>query len=61
MNTCNNADQDYLNELLDYLLAVDNREQMHAALEGLLTPSELSEISKRLQIFKMLKAGVPQR
>ena len=28
---------------------------------SLLTPSELSEISKRLQIFKLLEQGMPQR
>ncbi|MCV6588883.1 MAG: trp operon repressor [Marinobacterium sp.] len=61
MNTCNNDDHKYLGELLNHLLDVDSPAQMQQALEELLTPSELSEISKRLQIFKLLKAGVPQR
>jgi len=56
-----NTEQQYLDELLDYLLAVENREQMYEALNGLLTPSEMAEIPKRLQIFKLLQAGVPQR
>ncbi|EXJ11001.1 Trp operon repressor [Nitrincola nitratireducens] len=30
-------------------------------LESLLTPAELNEIPKRLQILKMLQAGIPQR
>lgn len=47
--------------LLDALLAAQNRDQMHALLESLLTPAELSEIPKRLQILHLLKAGVPQR
>ncbi len=61
MNTSDNNEPEYLDELLDHLLAVESREQLHQALEGLLSPSELVEISKRLQIFKLLKAGVPQR
>jgi len=56
-----NTDNPYLDELLEHLLAVDDKAGMEKALEGLLTPSELVEISKRLQIFKMLKAGIPQR
>ena len=34
---------------------------MEQLLSDLLTPSEISEISKRLQIFNLLQAGVPQR
>ncbi|WP_027858205.1 Trp family transcriptional regulator [Marinobacterium jannaschii] len=56
-----NTDNPYLDELLEHLLAVDDKAGMEKALSGLLTPSELVEISKRLQIFKLLKAGVPQR
>ncbi|WP_409526139.1 Trp family transcriptional regulator [Nitrincola sp. MINF-07-Sa-05] len=48
-------------ELLDYLLAVNSHDEMLQVLESLLTPAELSEITKRLQIFRMLEAGVPQR
>ena len=36
-------------------------EEMQNKLTGLLTPSEVLEMSKRLQIFAMLKEGVPQR
>lgn len=34
---------------------------MEKILHSLLTPSELSEISKRLQIFRLLESGMPQR
>ena len=57
MNTSNQAHH----ELLDYLLAADDRQSMAYRLEQLLTPSEYEEIIKRLQIFKLLKAGVAQR
>ncbi|MEJ2041866.1 MAG: Trp family transcriptional regulator [Reinekea sp.] len=49
------------NELLDYLLAANDRKSMAHCLEQLLTPTEYDEIIKRLQIFRMLEAGVPQR
>ncbi len=48
-------------DLLDYLLTVNSHIEMLHVLESLLTPAELSEITKRLQIFRMLEAGVPQR
>jgi TrpR family trp operon transcriptional repressor len=34
---------------------------MDAALASLLTPAEYQEISKRLQIFKLLNEGMPHR
>ena len=34
---------------------------MDNALRDLLTPAEYAEIVKRLQIFRMLEAGMPQR
>jgi TrpR family trp operon transcriptional repressor len=47
--------------LVDYLLRQDSREKMEEALVDLLTPSELSEVERRLQIFILLEQGVPQR
>lgn len=47
--------------LLDTLLAAIDRESMADCLDQLLTPSELEEIAKRLQIIKLLQAGMPQR
>ncbi|WP_028301339.1 Trp family transcriptional regulator [Oceanospirillum beijerinckii] len=61
MNTPKTTDQQYLDELVNHLLAMKDAEQMQSAIEGLLTPSELSEITKRLQIFKLLREGIPQR
>ncbi len=51
----------YLTQLIRYLLDVDSPAAMEEALRALLTPAELTEISNRLQIFNMLKAGEPQR
>lgn len=55
------TEREHLNELLDYLLQVDNRDDMEKALSGLLTPTEFTEVMKRLQIFKLLREGMPQR
>jgi len=51
----------HLEQLLDHLLAQQGRTALQQALTELLTPSELTEISNRLQILRMLEAGVPQR
>ncbi|RUR32480.1 transcriptional regulator [Vreelandella andesensis] len=48
-------------DLIRYLLAIDSPEAMNEALASLLTPAEYQEISKRLQIFKLLREGVPHR
>ena len=42
-------------------MAIRSEEQMEKALRDLLTPSEFAEVVKRLQIFKLLEQGVPQR
>jgi len=57
MNTSNTEKT----ELLDHLLAAKTRDEMAHALAQLLTPSEYDEVIKRLQIFKMLEDGLPQR
>ena len=51
----------YLDELLDHLLAQQDRADLEKALHALLTPQELTEVCKRLQILTLLQAGVPQR
>ena len=51
----------HLNELLDHLLGMQDREALEEALRDLLTPAELTEVINRLQILRMLEAGVPQR
>lgn len=48
-------------ELIAHLLAQNSEDAMADALDSLLTPSEYTEISKRLQIFRLLRAGVPHR
>jgi len=57
MNTSNTEKT----ELLDYLLSANNSDQMNSYLQQLLTPTEYEEVIKRLQIFKLLEQGVPQR
>ena len=57
----NTESKPYKRELTDHLLAADNAGSLEQRLGDLLTPSEFSEISKLLQIFKLLEAGVPQR
>lgn len=51
----------HLNELLDHLLAMRDRATLEEALRDLLTPAELTEVCNRLQILRLLEAGVPQR
>ncbi len=49
-----------LNEFIDTLIKMDNREKMKDFLEGILTPKEILELPHRLEIVKMLKRGVSQ-
>jgi len=51
----------YLDELVRQLNACTTDAELLQFLQGILTPKELEEIPKRLQIIKMLKKGVPQR
>lgn len=53
--------QEPLNDLVDLLLKANTPERMRAVLETLLTHAEMRELPKRIQIMRMLKAGVPQR
>lgn len=55
------TEQSYINELVEHLLALDSATDMEQALRALLTPAEFDEVTKRLQIFKMLQQGIPQR
>lgn len=56
-----NTEEQHLQELIRYLLQFDSPDRLRAVLEGLLTPSELHAISQRLQITRLLKAGMSQR
>ncbi|WP_127558380.1 Trp family transcriptional regulator [Saccharospirillum alexandrii] len=55
------TDDPYKAELIRHLLTIDSPDAMDTALESLLTPAEYQEISKRLQIFKLLNEGVAHR
>ncbi|MGP9497176.1 MULTISPECIES: Trp family transcriptional regulator [unclassified Halomonas] len=61
MSISSSTDDVYQTELINYLVAIDSSEAMNEALESLLTPAEYQEISKRLQIFNLLRDGVPHR
>jgi len=54
-------DRKYFQELVEEFLRIDKPEDMADFLRGILTPSEIDEIPKRLQIIKLLKAGVLQK
>ena len=56
-----NTDELYTQELISHLLEAKDPDSMEKVLQSLLTPSEFHEISKRLQIIKLLLAGMPQR
>lgn len=50
----------YKEELVESLLHITGKDEMESFLTGILTQQELAELPKRLEIFKMLKAGIPQ-
>lgn len=47
-----------LDELIEILLRIKNKNEMYDFLRGILTPKELLELPNRLKIVKMLKKGV---
>lgn len=49
-----------LDELIQAFLHMKTKKEMLDFLKGILTPKEIEEMVKRLQIIKMLKQGVPQ-
>lgn len=53
--------EEYLDELLDVVDSLKSKIEIKSFLEAILTPKELDEIPKRLQIVKMLKNGMAQR
>lgn len=46
--------------MIDVILGIRNHQGLSTFLDGILTPGEIVEISRRLQIVKMLKRGVAQ-
>ncbi|HBB03250.1 MAG: Trp repressor, TrpR family transcriptional regulator, trp operon repressor [Candidatus Peregrinibacteria bacterium GW2011_GWF2_38_29] len=51
----------YLKQLVKSLLKIKNPKEMEEFLKGLLTAQELDSVPVRIEIVRMLKAGVPQR
>lgn len=54
-------DKQYIRELSHVLVQIKDTVTAEAFLRNILTPGELDEISKRLQIVKLLLKNVPQR
>lgn len=48
------------NNLADSFLKIKTKKEMEAFLVGVLTEKEREELPKRLEIFMMLKKGIPQ-
>jgi len=46
--------------LVDELLKANTKDKIENLLRGLLTPKELEEFAKRIQLVRMLKKGVAQ-
>jgi TrpR family trp operon transcriptional repressor len=55
------ANIEYVEYLVNHLLAQKSLREMEKALGDLLTASELADVANRLQIIEMLAEGVPQR
>lgn len=51
----------YISELAEVLTLISDKKLAEAFLKNILTPADLEEISLRLQIFKLLCKGLPQR
>lgn len=49
-----------LDEFINVLLKMENKDKMRDFLEGILTPKELLELPHRLEIIKLLKKGISQ-
>jgi len=51
----------YVKELVKTMTTIKDVGTFESFLHNILTPAELDEIAKRLQIVKLLKKGIPQR
>lgn len=51
----------FVKELAKVITLIDDQKLAEAFLRNILTPADLEEISVRLQIFKLLFKGIPQR
>ena len=59
MKTPDTIDPLELNELIDTIRAIKSKKKLKDFLYGILTPKEMSEICRRLQIVLMLRSGFP--
>jgi TrpR family transcriptional regulator, trp operon repressor len=50
-----------MQRLIQYFINIQDDRVMRRKLSALLTPNEISEMQHRLEIFVLLKKGVPQR
>lgn len=53
--------QQYLEEFVKTISSKKTPQEVESFFRAILTPKELQEIPKRLQIVKLLKKGLPQR
>lgn len=51
----------FYTELAGAVASIDDSKEAAEFLENILTPKEYEEVALRLQIFKMLGKGMPQR
>ncbi len=51
----------YLDEFISTLHSYQTEKDLRLFVQAILTPKELEEIPKRLQIVKLLKRHIPQR
>lgn len=51
----------FLTEFINFISAQKSTSELKAFIQAILTPKEIEEIPKRLQIVKLLKQGMPQR
>lgn len=51
----------FVKELAKAIVSINDAKLAEAFLRNILTPADLEEISLRLQIFKLLFKGIPQR
>jgi len=50
-----------ITDLVNAFLQSKTQEDVLDLLKGLLTTNEIDEMARRIQIIKLLKAGIPQR
>ncbi len=48
-----------LTQFIDHIESIEDRAELESFLQAILTPKELEELPKRLEIVKMLKRGLP--